>query len=93
MKFGHFIDNITFEKLKMASKVVHELLPTEIFVMILKKLGYKSLSNATLTCKKWKKFIDDFGLMKPALGKFVHSLKFNGTFTIETKYFQIRFHQ
>ena len=54
----------------MANKVIHELLPTEIFVMILKKLGYKSLCNASLTCKKWKKVIDDFGLMKPALGKF-----------------------
>ena len=54
----------------MASKVVNELLPAEIFVMILKKLGYKSLCNASLTCKKWKKVIDDFGLMKPALGKF-----------------------
>ena len=54
----------------MASKVVHEILPTEMFVMILKKLGYKSLCNASLTCKKWKKVIDDFGLAKIALGKF-----------------------
>ena len=58
----------------MANKVIHELLPTEIFVMILKKLGYKSLCNASLTCKKWKKIIHDFGLMNPALGKFVPSL-------------------
>ena len=54
----------------MASKLIHELLPAEMFVMILKKLGYKSLCNASLTCKKWKKVIGDFKLAKPALGKF-----------------------
>ena len=54
----------------MASKLIHELLPAEMFVMILKKLGYKSLSFARLTCKEWKKVIDDFGLAKAALGKF-----------------------
>ena len=72
------ISRLTFETSKMANienglerlDVIHEIIPIEIFVMILKKLGYKSLGNARLTCKKWKKVIDDFGLMKPALGKF-----------------------
>ena len=52
--------------------VIHQILPvpTEIFVMILKNLGHKSLGNARLTCKEWKNAIDDFGLMKPAFGKF-----------------------
>ena len=49
---------------------IQEILPTEIFVMILKKLGYKSLGNAKLTCWEWKNVIDDFGLRKFALGKF-----------------------
>ena len=66
-----------FEKLKMASKLIHELLPAEMFVMILKKLGYKSLCNASLTCKKWKKIIYDFKLAKPALGKFELKKKLN----------------
>ena len=56
------------KKLKLAA--IHELLPTEILVMILKKLGFKSLSFGRLTCKKWNKVIDDFGLAKIALGKF-----------------------
>ena len=56
------------KKLKLAA--IHELIPTEILVMILKKLGFKSLSFARLTCKEWKKVIDDFGLAKAALGKF-----------------------
>ena len=61
------MENIS-KKLKLAP--IHELLPTEILVMILKKLGYKSLSFARFTCKNWKKVIDEFGLAKAALGKF-----------------------
>ena len=56
------------KKLKLAA--IHEILPTEILVIILKKLGYKSVSFARLTCKKLKKVIDDFGLAKDALGNF-----------------------
>ena len=56
------------KKLKLAA--IHEILPIEIFVMILKKLGYKSLGKAKLTCREWKKVIDDFGLRKFAIGKF-----------------------
>ena len=74
----HKLARLTFETFKLADienelerlDVIHKILPTEIFVMILKKLGYKSLGNARLTCKEWKNVIDDFGLMKPALGKF-----------------------
>ena len=74
----HKISRLTFETFKMANieneleqlDVIHETLPTEIFVMILKKLGHKSLGNARLTCKEWKNVIDDFGLMKQAFGKF-----------------------
>ena len=74
----HKLARLTFETFKMSSieneleqlDVTHQILPTEIIVMILKNLGYKSLGNARLSCKKWKNVIDDFGLMKPALGKF-----------------------
>ena len=74
----HKLARFTFETFKMFSieneleqlDVIHQMFPTEITVMILKNLGYKSLGNARLTCKEWKKVIDDFGLMKQALGKF-----------------------
>ena len=74
----HKISRLTFETFKMSSieneleqlDVTHQILPTEIIVMILKNLGYKSLGNARLTCKEWKNVIDDFGLMKQAFGKF-----------------------
>ena len=56
------------KKLKLAA--IHELIPAEILVMIVKKLGFKSISFARLTCKKWKQVIDDFGLASAALGKF-----------------------
>ena len=50
--------------------LIHEILPKEIFVKILKKLGYKSISFARLTCKRWNKIIHDFGLIKIAISKF-----------------------
>ena len=79
------------KKLKLAA--IHELLPTEILVMILKKLGFKSLSFARLTCKEWKKVIDDFGLMKPALGKFKNQHRNISKFFFHNSYhFQQRFH-
>ena len=50
--------------------LIHEILPKEIFVKILKKLGYKSISFARLTCKRWNRIIHNFGLIKIALSKF-----------------------
>ena len=49
--------------------VVHEILPEEIFVMILKKLRQKSISVAIGTCQYWKKIIEDFNLVKIASRK------------------------
>ena len=42
---------------------IHEILPDEIFVMILKKLDYKSLTISRGTCKKWRTVIDGFELL------------------------------
>ena len=42
---------------------IHEVLPEEIFVMILKKLDYKSLIISRGTCKKWRTVIDGFELL------------------------------
>ena len=46
------------------SKEIHEILPTEIFVNILKRLDFKSIVNAKRTCKNWKKIIEDFKLVE-----------------------------
>ena len=54
------------KRLKLAT--IHDVLPCEIFVLILKKLGYNSIKNVRLTCKKWKMITDDFNLVKAALG-------------------------
>ena len=49
--------------------IIHEVLPPEIFVKILKKLGYKSIGVARGTCQHWKKVIDSYELIKAAKGK------------------------
>ena len=49
---------------------IHEILPPEIFEKILKILGFKSIKAAQLTCKQWKKFIDDFKLVEAVSCKF-----------------------
>ena len=67
------------KKFKIAP--IHEILPQEIFVIVLKKLGYDSISVAQSTCQKWKKVIDDFKLMKVAASKYF----FDNQFTNETK--------
>ena len=48
---------------------IHEILPQEIFHTILKKLSYKSICLARLTCKEWKEFIDDFKIVDACMAK------------------------
>ena len=55
------------KRMKLAA--IHEILPQEIFVMILKKLRHKSITVAMGTCKHWKKVIEDFNLVKIASRK------------------------
>ena len=45
---------------------IHEILPTEIFVNILKRLDFKSITNAKGACKEWKKVIENFKLVEEA---------------------------
>ena len=70
--------------------VIHEIIPAEIYVKIFKKLGYKSICFSKLTCKRWNKIIQDFGLFKMAMSKLkIKSLK---TILSHTKsYFQEKF--
>ena len=51
------------------SPKIHEVLPTEVFVNILKRLDFKSIMNAKGTCKQWKKIIEDFKLVEAASSK------------------------
>ena len=62
------------KKFKIAP--IHEILPQEILVMILKKLGYDSITVARSTCQNWKKVIDDFKLMKVAESKYLFDHQF-----------------
>ena len=49
------------KKLKLAA--IHEIIPEEIFVMILKKLDFKSMALARGTCTEWRNVIDGFELL------------------------------
>ena len=42
---------------------IHEILPQEIFVKILKKIDYKSLAISRDTCTSWRNIIDGFELL------------------------------
>ena len=42
---------------------IHQILPEEIFVMILKKLDFESLIISRDVCKKWRNVIDGFELL------------------------------
>ena len=48
--------------------MVHQILPEEIMVLILKKLDYQSLSSAFQVCVKWRELIHGFDLFN--LGNF-----------------------
>ena len=49
------------KKLKLAT--IHEIIPEEIFVMILKKLDFKSLTMVWDVCISWRKVIDGYKLL------------------------------
>ena len=45
---------------------IHEKLPIEIFVKILRLLNFNDVSLARRTCKDWKNIIDKFELVEAA---------------------------
>ena len=55
--------------LKVKPIQFHDILPTEIFIMILKKLNYKSICLARVICKQWKKVIDNFKIVDACMAK------------------------
>ena len=61
------LKHVNAKTMKLAA--IHEILPQEMFVMILKKLRHKSISVAMGTCKYWKKVNEDFNLVKIASRK------------------------
>ena len=54
------------ESTTLNTSTIHEILPTETFVNILKRLDFKSIINAKGTCKQWKKIIENFKLVEEA---------------------------
>ena len=50
--------------------VIHETLPTEIFVKILKLLDFREILLVRMTCRDWKLIIDIFNLVKEAARKY-----------------------
>ena len=62
------MEMIEAKRLKLSP--IYETLPNEIFVKILKMLGYKSIKMAITTCKRWKQIIDDFKIVETAYCKF-----------------------
>ena len=61
IKTATFSNMAQVKRIKLSA--IHEILPEEIFVMILKKLDYKSLTISRGTCKKWRTVIDGFELL------------------------------
>ena len=61
--------NLENHIIKSNIKVIHELLPTEILVLVLKKLSYESIHLAGGTCKYWREVIKNFELLKNAFRK------------------------
>ena len=53
-----------------STSTIHEFLPVEVFVNILKKLDFKSIVVAKRICKRWKEVIEEFGLVEMVSSKF-----------------------
>ena len=59
----------SIEKSRFA--MIHQFLPEEIMVLILKKLDYQTLSSAFQVCVKWSELIHGFHLFNIGnFGKF-----------------------
>ena len=58
------------EEKRIRLAVIHEILPKEMFVRVLRFLDFKTISIARKTCKEWKRIIDLFNLSKDASRKF-----------------------
>ena len=50
--------------------VIHDTLPTEIFLKILKFLDFNDILVVRGTCKEWKRIIDVFKLVKETARKY-----------------------
>ena len=48
---------------------IHNVLPQEMFIKILKMLDYETMNIARRVCKKWEFLIDEFKLTKFCLKK------------------------
>ena len=64
-------ENKTDKLEQKAIHAIHEILPLEIFVKVLKQLGYKSIRTTKGTCKKWVQIIEAFRIVEAASSKFL----------------------
>ena len=58
------------EMMNAFTSTIHQFLPVEVFVNILKKLDFKSVVAAKRICKRWKEVIEEFRLVEMASSKF-----------------------
>ena len=52
---------------RLNPSTIHDVLPQEIFVMVLRFLDYRSINTARGTCKTWRSIIDQFHLITDCL--------------------------
>ena len=52
------------------TSTIHEFLPVEVFVNILKKLDFRNIVAVKRICKRWKEVIEEFRLVEMASSKF-----------------------
>ena len=62
----------TKRSFQVAFASINDILPIEVVLMILKKLGFKSIRHAKLTCKNWRDLIVDFNLVVTARCKLLY---------------------
>ena len=63
------INIIMSQEKRIKSAPIHEILPQEILVKILKKLEFKSVILAGRVCKYWNRIIVGFELIEAASSK------------------------
>lgn len=62
------------KRIRLTEAVIHDLLPKEMLVKILKELDYKSICIARRTCKFWNEVIVKFEVVKFVSCKFISQL-------------------
>ena len=62
MDVQNLIQDMSPPSKKLRIALIHEIIPEEIMVLILKKLDYQTLICADEVCVKWSQIIDRYNL-------------------------------